>query len=109
MADLKLTKLYAGANLRQGMLVYRAERKGLFSAIARAVYHKTKWRFLERYSYEVLPSIREDEFSRPIGIAIDEKTILVGGTLDGFPAPKNTPVTFDGKTLADGTIITGKK
>ena len=84
MADLKITgkysNLYAGANIRQGMVVYRAERKGLRAKIARFIYrHFGK---LERYAYELLPAIREDEFKRPIGIAIDEKTILVSGTLN---------------------------
>ena len=42
---------------------------------------RLKIKRLSNWGYEVLPAIREDEFKRPIGIAIDEKTILVSGNL----------------------------
>lgn len=89
MAKLSITEPYlahkgirAGKSISMGMTVYRAKRKGLLPKLARIIGNRFKIERLSNWGFEILPIIREDEFKRPIGIAIDEHTILIGGTLE---------------------------
>lgn len=84
MADTRIPSIYlsnTGGMITVGAFVYLSPRKGTLPKITRFIGKYLKIKRLSNWGYEVLPLIREDEFKRPIGIAIDEKTILVSGTL----------------------------
>lgn len=83
MANVTITTdIRAGARLSIGMAIYRSERKGVLPKLARFLGKHLKTKRLSDWGFEILPVIREDEFNRPIGIAIDENTILISGTLE---------------------------
>lgn len=75
--------IQADANLTKGSLIYHsAPRKGIMAKIARFVGRLSKIERFRYWGYEVMPTIREDEFKRPLGIALDEKAILISGLYD---------------------------
>lgn len=82
---MKTRSIYLNSDVQRGALVYIEARKGLRAKVARFFYKLFKWEWLHNLGYGASPLMVGDS-KTPIGIALDESTVLISGRLE-IPAP----------------------